>query len=157
MENVSDLIINNEKFNTSDDGSENSNIQEIQEIQEIQDNTLLSLDDIIINLKIISKIKENDKMIVNNKTMTVDSRNLLSIRRWWSSDNREITIEYISKVLNQTFNHLTKNNDINVKQELKNALAGLDNLRSTYRLDNVISSKIDILVDKINKTVRLNN
>ena len=137
----------NDEFNASDDNSEKSNIESIQ------DNTLLSLDDIIINLKIISKIKENDKMIVNNRTMTVDTRNIIGLRRWWSSDSREITIEYITKVLQQTFIYLKNNDNLNVKQELKNALTGLDNLRTTYRLDNVISSKIDILVDKINPVI----
>ena len=67
---------------------------------------------------------------------------------------RNITIEYITKVLSQTFDYLTRNNNADIKLELKNALTGLDNLRSTYRLDNVISSKIDILVDKINKLIK---
>ena len=65
MNNISDRFINNENLNTSDDGSEKAN-------EEFADKTLLTIDEIIINLKIISKIKENDKMIVNNKTMTVD-------------------------------------------------------------------------------------
>ena len=122
-------------------------------IEILIDNTSFTLDDIIINLKIISKIKENDKMIVNNKTMAVDNRILLLFRRWWSVDSRESTIDYITKLLNNTFIYLDNNNDINVKQELKNSLVGLDNLRSTYRLDNVISSKIDIVIDKINKYI----
>ena len=80
----------------------------------------LSIDDIIINLKIISKIKEDDKMIVNDKTMDVDSRNIQFVRRWLTSDNRETTINFITKIFNQSFIYYSKGERL--KQEITNTL-----------------------------------
>ena len=43
--------------------------------------------------------------------MTVDTRYLLLFRRWWSVDSRDMTIDYITRLLHNTFSYLDNNND----------------------------------------------
>ena len=45
----------------------------------------LSIDDIVLNLKMISKIKQNDKLVVINKILNVDCRVALPLRRWYTT------------------------------------------------------------------------
>ena len=46
------------------------------------------IDDIVLNLKMISKIKQNNKLLIINKTLHVDQRVLQSVFRWYTADNR---------------------------------------------------------------------
>lgn len=116
----------------------------------------LKLEEIVLNLKLISKIKQNDKMIVINKILKVDTRPLQSVWRWYTSDNRTDTIFFIEFVINSALDNVSLSNDgvydeNTIKKELLNILSGLDNLGATYKLDNLIVSKIDIMKEKINR------
>ena len=119
--------------------------------------TDLDIESLILNLKLISKIKQNEKLIIDNKIIKVDVRLLQNVRRWLTSDNRNESIEYIEYIINETLKYV-KSNQINNKttyskdkiiEELSNTSNGLDNLKSTYKLDNIITAKIDILKEKI--------
>ena len=119
----------------------------------------INIDEIILNLKMISKIKQNNKMIIINGIISVDSRVLQPLLRWYTSDTREDTISFISNIINSALsiigeerlsNHIYDKDTI--KQELLNTIQGLDNLSATYKIDNLMVSKIDILREKINKT-----
>ena len=116
------------------------------------------LEDVILNLKLISKIKQNDKMIVVNKIIQVDNRFLQPILRWYTSDNRAETFNFITLIINKgTENLLSDKKEDSIytkdfiKKELLNSLQGLENLGATYKNDILISSKIDLLKDKIKK------
>ena len=115
------------------------------------------VEETILNLKMISKIKQNDKLIIVNKILHVDNRYLQPVFRWYSADNRYDTIDFITNVINEgiefsrTLEHPIFNVDT-IKEELLNATNGLDNLSATYKLDNLVIAKIDILKEKINKS-----
>ena len=114
------------------------------------------IDDIVLNLKMISKIKQNNKLLIINKTLHVDQRVLQSVFRWYTADNRHDSIEFITSVINHALdNTLSITHPIydsnKMKEELLSTIPGLENLSATYKLDNLIVSKIDILIDKINK------
>ena len=117
---------------------------------------------IILNLKMISKIRQNDKLVIVNKTLHVDQRFLQPLLRWYTADNRHDTLMFISSVINQALGTITDDStcktnphpvyDCNaMKTELMAAVVGIDNLSATYKLDNLIVSKIDILKNKILK------
>ena len=119
----------------------------------------INIDEIILNLKMISKIKQNNKMIIVNGIINVDARVLQPLLRWYTSDTREDTIAFITNIINSALsivgderlsNHIYDKATIN--QELMNTIQGLDNLSATYKIDNLMVSKIDILREKINKT-----
>ena len=119
----------------------------------------INVDEIILNLKMISKIKQNNKMIIVNGVISVDVRVLQPLLRWYTSDTREDTIAFITNIINSALslvggeqrlsNHIYDKDTI--KQELMNTIQGLDNLSATYKIDNLMVSKIDILREKINK------
>lgn len=114
------------------------------------------IEDVILNLKMISKIKQNNKLVIINKTLHVDQRLLQPVFRWYTADNRYDTINFITSViknaLDDTLHVKHPVFDVDkMKEELLSTIQGLENLSATYKLDNLIVSKIDILIDKINK------
>ena len=114
------------------------------------------LEDVILNLKMISKIKQNNKLVIINKTLHVDQRLLQPVFRWYTADNRYDTVNFITSVINNALdNTLHVKHPVfdvdKMKEELLSTIQGLENLSATYKLDNLIVSKIDILIDKINK------
>ena len=111
----------------------------------------LKLDEIILNLKLISKIKQNEKMMIINKVLKVDNRPLNSLWRWYQSINRDETINFIEFVINSGIDNLNEVDGHLFKKELLNTLSGLDNLSATYKQDNVLISKIDIFKEKITR------
>ena len=107
----------------------------------------MEVNDIILNLKLISKIKQNEKMSVVDKVLKVDTRFIQPIFRWYTSDNRTDTITFIERVINTAL--IAAYEEDAIQKEFSSVLHGLDNLSATYKLDNLIVSKIDILKDKI--------
>lgn len=117
-----------------------------------------NIEDVVLNLKLISKIKQNDKMIIVNKIIRVDNRLIQPVLRWYTSDNRIETLQFIEILINKALDNIS--NDVKedsvyttdlIKKELINSLIGLENLNATYKNDIYISSKIDLLKDKIKK------
>ena len=118
----------------------------------------LNIETVVLNLKLISKIKQNEKLIIDNKIIKVDVRILQNIRRWLTSDGRDESIDYVEFIISGTIayiNNLVDDNNLvysksKLIEELSNTSNGLDNLKSTYKIDNIITSRIDILKEKIN-------
>lgn len=132
--------------------------------------TQKKIDQNILNLKILSKIKENDKLLTNNELLEIDSPHLFqSINRWYNNENRNITIEKLNSILEDTFlitekllnenkeekNLEETNTQIfqNLILEMKNSLVGLENLKKTYSTDILISSQIDLLIGKLSTRI----
>ena len=118
----------------------------------------LNIETVVLNLKLISKIKQNEKLIIDNKIIKVDVRFLQNVRRWITSDGRDESIDYVEFIINKTIAYINSLSDDHnlvyskskLIEELSNIINGLDNLKSTYKIDNIITSRIDILKEKIN-------
>lgn len=119
----------------------------------------LKLEDVILNLKMISKIKQNDKMIVVNKVINVDYRYIPFIQRWITSDSRNDTIYFIELVVDKAIEYIDIHDEesstifdkSNIIKCLLSCIQGIDNLSVTYKLDNLLVSKTDMLKEKIQK------
>lgn len=143
-------------------------------IEEIEPITPKFIDENILNLKIISKIKENDKLLAHKNLLEIDSPHIFqSVNRWYNNENRNITIDKLNNILEGTFNitksilEREKNNKEEKKSleennsqlfqtlilEMRNCLTGLDNLKKTYCEDILISSQLDLLINKLNNRV----
>ena len=134
----------------------------------------LNIDQVFINLKIFSKIKKHDKLCFSGNSLEIDNRYAAFFRRWFSSDDRSKSIDYINAIIKRVFaivdetysNEKTKesktiNNqsspfkeeNSNLLQrfsiELTNTMTGLDNLKKTYDDDSLIKSNLDLIMDKI--------
>ena len=146
-------------------------------IQEIKEEIIEQkfIDENILNLKIISKIKENDKLLTNNNLLSIDSPHLFqSVNRWYNNESRTITIDKLNDILEGTFaitkilldqekknsnkdkESLEENNSQIFQTfilEMKNSLVGLENLKKTYSEDILISSQLDLLINKLNTKI----
>jgi hypothetical protein len=124
----------------------------------IKESNLFTIDTLFINLKVFSKIQKNQKLIINDNILKVDDRFFQPIRRYFSNDDRVIVVEHIEKIYNDSFKYFNYANNNYILPEIKNSLKGLENIKYTYKDDTVMSSKIDLLLDKSNIYInRMNN
>ena len=129
------------------------------------------IEDNLLNLKIISKIKENDKLSSQEKIIKIDPPSLLQgVYRWMNAEGRSITMEKLTNIINESMlitegllkreKELKENEYLDLQEnnsqifqnfiiELTNSLLGLENLKKTYYEDINMMSKLDILLRKI--------
>jgi hypothetical protein len=133
--NTSELSKDNEVINTDQDTSFKQ----------------LSYTDVQINLRLLSDLKEGEKvMIVDHKYMQVDQRYGQSFRRYWTSDSRIRTLSFIGHIINWAKYYCNEavekinNNEqkqinmeklINIQTLLRSALTGLSRISTTYSND----------------------
>jgi hypothetical protein len=135
------------------------------------------IDDILLNLKIISKIPENGKIRKkNNGILNLEySHAILSnVIRKITGYGRNKTILDIERIINEADDivdgichsrfydlelhpvEYNKKNDYlkSLYIEMINASSGLHNLRMTYKQDVVTSSRIDLIIERIKIFIR---
>lgn len=123
------------------------------------DNIDISLEDIFINLSLISKIEIGNKLINDDKHINIDTSYFQSISRWFSKNSRTTNLQFINSILVKSFENsenLLKDNTVESAQlllrlnsELKNCIAGLTNLKQTYNFDKLVQSEIDVMIENI--------
>jgi len=165
-------IVNNNNDNDNNDNSKNDN-----------NSSECSLESLLLDLKIISNIKEFDKISIK-ENIEIDTPHFLqSLTRKINGDSRERTIKYISDVINNIFtildkllkkemksdltssqHYYTKKEKYNFKSEtvstyqtisqnLAESITGLQNLKITYLNDITTTAKIDMLIIKIQNRI----
>jgi len=125
----------------------------------------LTLDDIFINLTLISKIDIGNKLVRNGKYVNIDSSYFSFFSRWIYGNNRKETIEFITLILNKSFDYCSELVSINtiesaqhslrLNSDLKNSINGLTNLKLTYSYDKLVQSEIDVMIDNIRSKLDL--
>lgn len=127
----------------------------------------LTLEDVFINLRLISKINQGEKLLQNDKHINIDTSYFQLITRWIRKAGRTESIGFIQKVLTKAFEF----SDILIKEQtdesaqkllrlnidLKNSLEGLTNLKITYMFDKLIQSEIDVMIDNIRSKLDINS
>ena len=141
------------------------------------------IDNTILNLKIISKIKENDKLNSNKDIIEINQPHILQgIERWYFNESRGVTIEKLNQICEDAFQitdellenektnncnsviNMTNSKKINLNEnnnqifqsfiyEMTNSLLGLENLKKTYSNDILISSQLDLILKKMNTRI----
>lgn len=132
-------------------------------------------DNILVNLKIISKIAPNNKLKLLNNTTTIEKEGIASwLLRWYNGDSREKTVNFIKTVIGDSINMTTDimnstyiNNKTRrtayeeteftkllstlslIKVEMGNSKTGIINLQKTYELDIQIISQLEVIMNKI--------
>lgn len=124
----------------------------------------LTYEDIQVNLRLLSDLKEAEKLMIDGKFITVDQRYLQNVRRWLSCDSRHRSILFIDHVVNETqryckdlVNLIGKNVHHKENMEkllglqalLNGSLIGLGRLASTYKDDKLNRARLDTIQDKI--------
>ena len=121
---------------------------------------------VLLNLEILSQIKENDKISIQilpgEKRMFVDHYNYtISLSRWYNGYNREDSIKYIEELsqnIESSASYIINGNHIEDNEilvtSIKKALIGLDSLKQTYFSDSVVSSRIILIIEKLNTIIK---
>ena len=125
----------------------------------------------LLNLKIISKLEENEKLITKDTILKIDKPYILhGIKRWIANEKREITILRLNEIYKKSFditdelldNEKNNDNDNNILEdsnsqifqkfiiEFTNSLTGINNLKKTYATDVPIISQLDMISNKLN-------
>lgn len=126
----------------------------------------LNLEDVFINLRLISKINQGEKLLQTDKHINIDTSYFQIVTRWFRGASRNETISFIQKVLAKSFEFSDKLIEdeidessqklLRLNTDLKNCLEGLANLKVTYMYDKLIQSEIDVLIDNVRSRLDLN-
>jgi len=134
--------------------------------------TAKNYDDLILDLKIISKLKPFNKLIVEGNKLFIDeSYYFSSFIRYLNNQNRNQAIEYIESINVELEEHINriidlKNSDknilrdnpssilVNLSHDLTLAVKGLKNLILSYCSDNYIVSKIEIIISNFELKIK---
>lgn len=134
----------------------------------VTETTELTLEDIYVNLTLLSKIEVGDKLIKNGKNINIDTSIIQFITRWIYGHNRNDILQFISEILNKAFsindeliNETINNNNetqqlLRLTNDLKNSINGLGNLKQTYHYDKLAQAEIDVMIENIRTKVDLN-
>lgn len=145
--------------------TEISEVKDEKEVSEVTDVPKLKvLTDFLLDLKVLSKLEVNQKLVIRNNQLNIDSTFFQSVNRYISNDSRENTLNYIEELNNNLSNEIenildnySKNKNIqdspsniliNISQNLKLACKGLINLTTTYLNDQFNKSKIEIIIEQ---------
>ena len=126
------------------------------------DKNMSDTDKTVLNLKMISNIKANDKIYLEDSLVHIDSPTLFQgVFRWFHDYNRKATMND----LNEIADNVIKITDsiLNIKEpskednalcqklliEITGAISGLSNLKITYSDDNFITAQLDMIKDKM--------
>lgn len=136
------------------------------------------IDNCLLNLKIISKLEENDKLITNQDILKIDKPVIFQgIKRWYSKEGRNTTMERLNNIFDESFNitdEILRNaktddneeNNLNYSNsqifqkfivEFTNSLSGIDNLKKTYKDDIPMKSQLDMIGNKLNNRLEKMN
>lgn len=134
-------------------------------------------DKLFINLKILSKLQKNGRLSRSSDgIISLENGTFYEpIKRFVTSDSRKQTVFEVNSIINETIKAMEnivnskysnkiycKSNEyykncVNLSlilNELKLAKNGIDNLKFTYKLDINIGSQLDILIVKIDTTIK---
>jgi len=113
-------------------------------------------DHILTSLKVISMIKEGQKVCIRNGVLTLETHSSgiwTSIKRWIHRDSRVATVCYMRNIIHSAIALLHTKPEI--RKGLQASLAGMNSLIVTYNEDATISAMLQILRDRV--TLELNN
>lgn len=166
---LSDLCNQDDDITGHKNNQDNQDNQDNKDNKDNKDNHGTSLYNnnneflILSNLTVLSKIQKYDKLVIivdknkeNEKIdfeIKIDNTYIKSFSRWYYGQTRNLTIDYINKLVdiailshNECNNNITMNKYITL---LESAKIGLANLKFTYYYDQTIISNLDIIIEKI--------
>ena len=112
----------NDNLNSNDNLNDNLNDKKIE----------LNLEDIFVNLTLISKIEIGNKLFQKDKYINIDNSYFAFISRWFYGNNRKSSINFITQILNKAFEYCselvsvntpeTSQQSLRLNNDLKNAI-----------------------------------
>ncbi len=117
------------------------------------------IDQILTSLKVISMIKEGQKVKVRNGLLDLEPMSSgfrVAVRRWMHNDNRHTTILYIKNVIANAMEVILIKHDQSDKLEsaLVDCITGLGALAVTYGEDASITATLYVLQERIKSKIK---
>ena len=136
-----------------------------EEDENIDNDELLNLT--LLNLKMLSEIRENDKLYIDNRLLKLDHPYLLQgVYRWYHNHSRIETMEFLDSIvkhINLLFDSVEDNGDNcneeyddilqKLSVEISGATKGISNLKLTYKDDVFVKSKLETVIEKLKTTL----
>jgi hypothetical protein len=114
------------------------------------------VDHLLTSLKVISMIKEGQKVCVRNGHLTLEIQStgvVTSVRRWIHNDSRQTTVHYIKSVIHNSISvskvHKNQTSVDKIIAGMKEALVGINSLIVTYTDDATITATLQVLYSRI--------
>ena len=119
------------------------------------------IDNVLMNLKIISKVKKGTKLCIRKGNLAIDYEGYFqSLRRWILNDSRDMIIMHIKtvignacKIAEEEFDKPTADKRswllTSLYEEFRMTINGMENMKGTYHDDEVFKAQCDIMIDKI--------
>ena len=109
----------------------------------------MNIEEIIINLKLLSQVEKGQKIITKDTYLNIETRALVPecIRRWNRQDSRHETLRAINRIVNDAISLVQT--DTRIRIGLKEAINGINNLKDTYTQCHQTCARIDTILDKI--------
>lgn len=118
------------------------------------------VDQVLTSLRVISMIKEGQKVCVRNGNLSLENQStglLTAIKRWVNNDNRYTTIAYIKNVINNAIDisklHTCDTTLKQLNEALQRSIMGLDCLGVTYEGDAAMMATIHVMHNRIQTEV----
>ena len=141
-----------------------------QQINKNDNDDFLSYEDLLTNLKLLSQLKKDQKLLDNSGNLDIDNRNIQALRRFFTSDGRDRTHELLTKIINSSNYHSEclmkslisqENPDVRhrlqvLTADLSASRTGFRNLIITYREDESFLSKLDLRLDDLSVRIYKN-
>ena len=115
------------------------------------------VDEIIINLNILSTLAPNKKLNTKEMYLNVEVNNILVpefLKRWYRGDDRDETIKKIDLIITKA---LSLSDNETIKEHLVKSLKGIENLKETYSQDIQTKARLDTIIEKINNGINKKN
>ena len=113
----------------------------------------MDIEEIVINLKILSQLNKNQKLITRGSYINIEAPSLIPefIRRWNRQENRAETIKKINTIINFAIDIIDNtDNKYDIKQYIIDSKLGIQNLKETYSTCSQTCARLDVILDKIN-------
>ena len=122
----------------------------------------MNYEEIIINLKVLESLEKNQKLISRGSYLNIEPVSIIpeAIRRWHRQDNRNETLKKINLVVNsaiELINQKNENKNLDTSEYLLKSLVGIENLKETYAICFQTCARLDVIIDKIKKSLAIKN
>ena len=124
---------------------------------------------ILLNLKVLGKIKTGHKLSIVDNNISIDNTYIQSVNRWYNNNSRNETVKFLEnldeKITKKIEELLEIDNSslfldtketllLDLNHHLKTSIDGLRNLISTYQADELIISNLELILNNFNLKIK---
>tara|TARA_Y100000022_G_C13012111_1_gene267208 strand:- start:126 stop:494 length:369 start_codon:yes stop_codon:yes gene_type:complete len=108
------------------------------------------VDNLIVNLKVLSGLEQNKKLITKESFLNVETTILglpESVRRFWRGDSRDESIKKIDSIVTKSLELVDEYDRL--REHIESSKKGITNLKETYSTCEQTKARLDTIIFKI--------